>query len=1284
MIGTIINDRYRIDAEIGTGGMGTVYQGFDLVLQRQVAVKVLIAKSGIGDQGKVRLMSEAQSIAQLDHPNIVTVYDAGETEGVPFIVMQHVSGVSLRHISDLTLVQMLSITRQLCLALQHAHDNHIVHRDLKPENVLITNLPCDITIETGDQAISLNKIDSDLTIMLMDFGLARSEDLSAQTQDRSFLGTIAYLSPEQALGNPVDGRSDLYSLGVMLYELVADRLPFDTEDPIAMISQHLHAPVVPPSAYNEEIPAALDTLIQRMLNKDPDGRPASAEEILAVIDGLFAVPPTSLSAPTLSPLERLVRGQIVGRERELAYAINQWHKAQSGESTVLLVSGEPGIGKTRLVREIVAHARVAGAQTLSGECYPEGGVPYAPISQIIDTAMSLDGYLTNQEKELPDIVLADLITLSPSLVYQFPDVPPNLPLDPLAEQQRLFESMVYFCRAISEQTPVLILLEDAHWADHGTLTMLRHISRRAAHLNLRLLLVLTYREVELAEERALSEVLADFHRERLAERIKLSRLDRDQTRDMLAVLFQDEITSELLEGIYQETEGNPFFIEEVCKALINEGKIYREQGTWQRHAMAEIHIPQSVRLAIERRVRYLPKAVRESLVQAAILGRNFEFETLLVATGIDEEDLLNALEQAERAQLIDETGTTGGGTFSFSHALIPSTLTEELSGLRRRRMHQRAAQAIQELHPNNFENLAHHYAEAADDERASYYYTQAGQRARSRYVNEDAIHYFTLALELLEAEDQERFDLLASRASVYELTAQRDSHLSDIEAILDLAEKLDDNNLRFEAQIVSADYFIATDHARAQEPLEQALALALALDESPLEGQVLRRKGEVARSLFDFVSARRDLEKASAIFQNAEMLDEKNTCLLNLISVLRELGDHPSSITAAEQVIRNSKITNNHRQEAEALLRLGGTYTYLKKNVLSREHVEEALKIFQEIGDIAGECNALNTLAITYCNQFDFKSAEDYYHQSLEIAESISFSQVIGYVIWNLLISVYHPRGEYEAGLHFLQEMHEKAKMRDDHFIIQMIPLWMSYVLHLLGQFEKARNILTSLQADLKESFGDSVYYFGLARLSYINLLTEHDDEAITIRQEILNSVEIKDIVDPYIARIATYLAEASLLIGDKETLEQGLLQIDSAIHFSSKINDWGLLAINLTTSAQLHLAVYEIDGDRTHLDHAYKSTSKAVQLPEKEPEACRLDAYCYTHARVLSALGREDEVEPYLRKAFDRVIQVANNTEDENLLRSWLENVAIHREILAEASSCGWYKDIRTPLSNR
>jgi serine/threonine protein kinase/tetratricopeptide (TPR) repeat protein len=1273
MIGTVINDRYRIEVEIGAGGMGIVYQGFDLVLKRPVAVKVLLARSGMETQSKTRLLSEAQTIAQLDHPNIVTVYDAGETDYAPFIVMQQVSGISLRQIGNLNLTQILEIIRQLCQALQHAHNLNIVHRDLKPENILLTNLPSEIPIDSNSQSVDLSAQDLVFTVMLMDFGMARSEDLSTLSQDRAFLGTIAYLSPEQALGNPIDNRSDLYSLGVILYELVAERLPFTAEDPIAMISQHLHAPVVPPSAYNEEVPAILDTLIMRLLSKEPDRRPASAEEILQLIEGLFVVHPSSLSAPSLSPLERLVRGQMVGRERELSEAIRQWNKVQTGESAVLLISGEPGIGKTRMVREIVAYAKVSGAKTLSGECYPEGNYPYAPIAQIIETAIGSNGHLTTLEKELPNLVIADLLTLAPTLSFHLPVVPPNPPLDPLAEQQRLFESMVHFCRTLTTHTPVLLVLEDAHWADHGTLALLRHIARRAARLNLRLLLVLTYREVELARQLALNEVLADFHRERLAERIKLSRLTREQTRDMLAVLFQEEITPELLEGIYHETEGNPFFIEEVCKALIDEGKIYREGGSWQRLAMTEIHIPQSVRLAIERRVRYLPTEVREPLVQAAIFGRIFEFNSLVAAIDIDEYALMDTLEQAERAQLITETEATHGGTFSFTHALIPNTLTGELSGLRRRRMHQRAAKALQELQPENFEALAHHYAEAAADEKACHFYTQAGHRARSHYANEDAIQYYSLALELMERKDQERFDLLAARADVYELTAQRESHYTDVEAMLKLAEDLNDNNLLLNALIALADYYLATDHIRSQDPLARALSLASELNDLQSQAKILLRKGETSRRLFDFISARHDLEKAIAIFQEKDQHTEEAACLLSLISVYRELGDIAPSLTAGEQAIEISKITGDSRQEADAYLRLGGTYLFLEEYVKARTYCEECLALFQEIGDIGGECNALNTLAISYVEQFNLTKAEEYYLKSLEMAEAISFSQVIGFVNWNLLISVYLPRGEHEVGLIFLRENQQKVELTKDQFLLSMIQMWQIIALNYLGQFESALKISLSLLSESKELFGQSGYTTLLVYTSYLYLLCKQEDEANAYKEKVLKLIETLDADEPRLAVINKLLAKSEFLIGGKDIIIQGLDHINDAITFDTKINDISPLADDLTIHAQLFLALFEIEGDPIYLEQALDSSTKAIQLAEKYIAACHLDEYCYTHAQVLIALGRQDEAEPYLRKAFDRVMQVADNTQDEELRRSWLENVPIHQEILIEAQARGW-----------
>ena len=333
-------------------------------------------------------------------------------------------------------------------------------------------------------------------------------------------------------------------------------------------------------------------------------------------------------------LDRIVRGRLVGRERELAQAETLWSGAASGETQVLFLSGEPGIGKTRFARELARLAQGAGAQVLADGCHAEGGPPYAPLAGIIRQAFE-----DSPRPALPEFMLADLLTLAPHLRARYLHVRPNPPLDPEFEQQRVFDSFVAWCETLSAHTPLLLLVEDVHWADVGTLALLRHLARRVRKA--RLLLVMTYRdtEVELDPAHSLHAMLLDLNRERLAENLKLARLSRDQTRDLLAGMLSTggDITAEFLDGLYNETEGNPFFVEEVCKGLIEQGKLYHAGGAWRRADMQTIFIPPSVRDAIMTRVECLPTPVQEALRLAAILGREFEDETLRDASEQDED-----------------------------------------------------------------------------------------------------------------------------------------------------------------------------------------------------------------------------------------------------------------------------------------------------------------------------------------------------------------------------------------------------------------------------------------------------------------------------------------------------------------------------------------------------------------------------------------------------------------------------------------------------------------------
>ncbi len=1003
MIGSVLNERYRLDAEIGRGGMGIVYRADDTLLERDVAVKILSA-TALGTEGRAHLLGEARAAAGLNHPNIVAVYDVGEAGGVSFLVAELVEGRSLHDQPPESIDETISVARQVCTALEHAHAHGIVHRDLKPENVLIT---------------------PDGVAKLGDFGLARSI-ASRLTSEGTVVGTVFYLAPELALGQAYDGRADLYALGVMLYELTTGRLPFMADDPLAVISQHLHAPAVPPRARDEGIPPALDALILRLLSKDPEERPASAVEVLRALNAPDILDRGATPARELSVLQRIERGRLVARERELAEARAIWRKAGAGEGGMLLVSGEPGIGKTRLVRELCTEVQVSSDRVLVGECYAEGGAPYAPFAQILRRAFR-DGAGDELAAALPEFVLADLLTLAPSLRLRFPDVPPNPSLDPKSEQQRLFENMVACCQALCERSPLLLVLEDAHWADSGSLALLRHLARRTRRH--RVLIVATYREVELDQTRPFQEVLLDLTRERLATRLRLSRLDREGTRDMLAALFAaEEITPEFLEGIYTETEGNPFFVEEVCKALVESGQVYFVDGAWDRLEMEELEIPQSVRVAIQSRVGRMPPECQEVLRLAAILGREFAFETLLEASQIGEDALIDALECASQAQLVETVSAGRDVTFAFTHALIPATLYEGVSILRRRRLHRRVAVAIEGLHPDDYEALAYHCAEAGDEKRALDYHTQAGARASAVYANVEAEGHYRAALELVEPE-AERADLLWELGRVLDRQSRYEEAIEVWQEGIALYQALgkQDGVARLYARSARAAWLLG-DTPRGLAICREGMAAVEGAPESPDLADLVH---ETARAChFNGLP-----DEAAPLCRQALEMAERLGAVWVQAEALCTLGILPSvpyeeSISTLSQAIELAESAGLLDQAARAHNNLGSA---LIDPEASRPHFLRAAELDRRRGEIVGEFFYRFNAVDCSLTLGDFAAVEEEFSSLRQLADATQEPGVVMTMRLRALEAVLlRYRGELAAGVEGLQAVRAEARSGGD------------------------------------------------------------------------------------------------------------------------------------------------------------------------------------------------------------------------------------------------------------
>jgi tetratricopeptide (TPR) repeat protein len=1242
MLATILNDRYRLLSELGQGGMGTVYLAHDTLLERDVAVKILSA-THLGAEGRARLIQEARATAQLNHPNIVTIFDAGEANGVPFIVMEHIDGVSLHEQPPADAAAAVTAARQVCAALAHAHAHGLIHRDLKPENVLLT---------------------TDGTIKLVDFGLARSLT-SRLTAEGALVGTVFYLAPEQALGRPLDGRADLYALGVMLYEWVTGRLPFSGDDALAVISQHLHAPTVPPSTYNPAVPAGLDALIVQLMNKERERRPANATQVRQLLEQLDLQPAAAPREPIaeMSTLNQLVLGRLVGRTRELNDAKLIWQQTLAGRNAapVLLLSGEPGIGKTRLARELATYAEVTGATVLTGEYYAEGTAPYAPIARIIRAGMQALHTAREASRTAADslsaLVLADLITLAPDLRASYPDIGANAPLDPLGEQQRLFESVVTLCTTLSQRRPLLLLIDDAHWADGGTLFLLRHLARRTQAL--RLLIVLTYREEAIAETCCLDSVLLDLARERLATRIKLSRLTRDQTAELLQVIFGGEMAIALVDGIFDETEGNPFFIEEVCKSLVEEGKLVCDTGHWRRTSDETLHIPQNVRMAVQSRLRKLPAATQEVLLLAAIIGREFEFETLRAASDLNEDALIEALEQAARAQLIEEVPRrqrrkASHEVFAFAHAFIALTLRESVSSLRRHRLHRRVAAVIETLRPDDFEALAYHFEQGGDEAHALTNYLLAADHASRVYANEEAVRFYTEALHLLPDIDAQRFDVLQARAHLYDVMAQPEAQAADVKAMLALVEHLHDEGRLCDALLAQAEYDLQVNPRLAHSVVTHALDIARRLGDPVREGRALVCLSFDTR-VTDLVQGRQELELAVTRFRQAGRLDKAAHCLHNLAMTFITLRDLPAAERAVEEALTLSRQANDRWQEAISVRRLAAVYNYQHRYAEALTLTEEALKLHQALGDRTSESFALGNLGEILCHLRRPQEAERYLRQALEVADTIGTSMTINTALMQLMGFYFLPQARYEAGLAFVDEQIKRATERHNDMLRLMCMNYQTLLLILLGAFADA---LTVNERKLELAQGQGVY-LRLFQVQYLVRLMTIQGEMGEFAPAQAASAQVEALLtdsDPPDMRASWHAGRARVgwRAGDLNALRDARAALAL---LPAGIDDLNYL-VALHAAAEIQLLAGQ-------LDEAWRAAQQALTTLEEAPSLAFLEEVLFTCSRVAQAQGNTAAAQDYLRRAYARCQAVAVETQSLALRESWL-NAPTQRAIIA------------------
>ena len=859
--------------------MGEVYRARDTHLKRPVALKLLSRDFAQQEDRLRRFRQEAFAASALNHPNIITIYEIGEGEFGPFIATELVEGETLRQRMKRGRVgtsQALDLASQVASALAAAHSAGVAHRDIKPDNIMIR----------GDGFVKV-----------LDFGLAKLGEKATEEQNVNLdaatkplevtspgvlIGTLKYMSPEQARGQNVDARSDIWSLGVVIYEMLAGRVPFDgptASDLIVAILDREPSPLV---LRVPGIPAELQKTIHKALSKEKEQRYQTAEELRIdlgkVKQQLDVEAAIETSSREFVAPQAVAARHTVGRKTELAELHSGFESAAAGRGLLLCVAGEPGIGKTTLIEEFLANAAASTqpyylARGRSSERLA-GTETYFPFLEALESLLHREGNeeLTRTMKLLAPTWYLQIAHPSDSSVSsQIVDAAQT------SSQDRMKRELVAFLQEVSRTQPLVFFFDDLQWADVSTIDLVAYLASKFKAMHL--LIVVAYRQSEmlLANHPFLS-VKLDLQGRNVCREMTLEFLSREEVDGYLALEFPGhEFPAEFAALIYAKTEGSPLFMVDLARYLRDRKVIERDQQRWivaQSMPDVERELPESVRSMIQRKIDQLGENDRRLLVAASVEGYEFNSAVVASALPVEVEDVevrLQALDSIHGLVRLTAEQELPDGTltqrYQFVHVLYQNALYASLTPRRRSSLSAAVAQALLghygDQSPAVASKLAFLFESARDWSHAAEYFLLAAENAARLFANEETITLARRGLEMLKrlpdtterARQELRLQImLGSPLMATKGYAGSETMQAYIRA-KELCQQLGESDFRvlFGLCVICV---VRSEHERALEIAEQMLPLGES-SRDPVEllqahwtmGLILHYLGELTRAL---------------------------------------------------------------------------------------------------------------------------------------------------------------------------------------------------------------------------------------------------------------------------------------------------------------------------------------------------------------------------------------------------------------------------------------------------
>ena len=1108
--------RYLIEDELGRGGMGVVYRARDEQEERVVAVKTILSSSGGTRVRRFRL--EVRALKSLQHPHIVTVHDSDQVEGLPFYVMEYIEGPDLTQLlsqrgGPLTVAETVTIGVQVGQALAYLHNQGKIHRDVKPSNIMV------LQPDPG----------SPLHVKLMDFGLIKTTDVSARlTASGVWLGTLPYLSPEQLKGLPVDRRSDLYALGLVLFELCTASFAFSAPDVLSLAYQRLVSPPIAPRQLRPDLPLALEKVILKLLSADLNGRYALAEELLVDLAPL-AQESVVLAAAPLSRADLVVRSPLVGRAKELERLAGWLHAAWDSLGQFILVEGEAGVGKTRLSQELAGLARQLKGRQLLGACYEEEHLPYGPFAEALrDVVSDADERFASLLKGLRP----ELARLIPTLALPLAEAPT---LEPEQARLRLFDAVTRFLVRLSQRRPLVLIFEDLQWADDGTLELLHYLVRNSR--DAAIFVCGTARQEELEAGHPLIALFQAMMRRGLAQRLTLERLPLEAVADMVpAMLAGGPPPTQLAERLYHEAEGNPLFVEEMLKAWVEEGRLVWERGRWNlgddARGVSALSMPASIAGVVARRLERVSGTEQDVLGLAAVLGREFNFDVLLrMVSELGEDTLLDVVEDLLRAHLLQAIDHPREDRYRFTHNKFQDMVYERAGASRRRlrRAHRDAGEALEGVYAGRLDRvvdpLARHFL-AAGDRRVVGYGLQAGDAARAVYANQEALGYYDQALALAASMEEQ----------------------GDNEGLVEQVIALRSG--------IAGIHFLVGEYEQAGKGHQAALEL---LPQAQLEADERRQKtSSIHRRLADVYEAQGRYEEAMAEFVVAlKALQVAPGDSHELAQIYQRIGwlqmrqgIYDEAIVSCEKGLQAIP-PGDHAAAADLDDTLGNIYRNRGEYARAATHHQHSLALREQLGDQAGIAKTCNNLALVNWNQGDYEQAIAYSQRSLTISEAIGHSEGVA-SLYNNLGAIYRHLKQYDQAIDFYQRALAAYEQIGNQ-------LGIAIALGNLGEAHRDKGDLAQAIEYVKEALDKSVEMgdregetIAHQLLAEIHLILGNMVQAIQAGQRALDVADLMG-ARPYQANAHKVLGQAFLAQGQRN---QARTHLDAARRLFGDLDD--------------------------------------------------------------------------------------------------------------------------------